>query len=189
MSKLPSPPLPPLPSELDPVAQAGPPRAFTCTQCRTRITHTARLVSTAYRGHAGKAALFSDIRNIALDPPSILLMDSGAYTIQEFICATCETYLGWKLVRAHDAPERWKEGHFILELDFVEEQETDDAGDPVDAARPSSRIANGLHRRTMSAADPRPPTPKGVRQGFRSLQAGAQEQRRVDDAAPFWQPR
>ncbi|RPD67663.1 hypothetical protein L226DRAFT_447340, partial [Lentinus tigrinus ALCF2SS1-7] len=51
-------------------------------------------------------------QNIALDPPSILLMDSGMYTIQEFICKNCEVYLGWKFVHAHDGPERWKEGHF-----------------------------------------------------------------------------
>ncbi|KAI0366094.1 hypothetical protein BV20DRAFT_913228, partial [Pilatotrama ljubarskyi] len=69
-----------------------------------------------FRGHAGKAALFMVATNIALDPPSILLMDSGAYTIQEFICRSCEAYLGWKFVRAHDGPERWKEGHYILEM-------------------------------------------------------------------------
>ncbi|RPD52138.1 hypothetical protein L227DRAFT_537246, partial [Lentinus tigrinus ALCF2SS1-6] len=57
-----------------------------------------------------------DRQNIALDPPSILLMDSGMYTIQEFICKNCEVYLGWKFVRAHDGLERCKEGHFILEL-------------------------------------------------------------------------
>lgn len=58
-------------------------------------------------------------RNVALDPPSILLMDSGAYTIQEFICTACEAYLGWKFARAHDGSERWKEGHYVLELELV----------------------------------------------------------------------
>ena len=47
-------------------------------------------------------------------------MDSGAYTIQEFICQTCEAYLGWRFTRAHDSPERWKEGHFVLEQDLVD---------------------------------------------------------------------
>ena len=135
-----------------------------------------------------------DRRNVALDPPSILLMDSGTYTIQEFICKNCEAYLGWKFVRAHDAPERWKEGYFILELDFIEEQEADDADDAaVELVNPGSRMANGLHRRTMSAADSRPSTPKGVRQGFRSLQTGAKTPRRVEiedyDGGPFWKPK
>ncbi|KAI0765484.1 hypothetical protein C8Q74DRAFT_1161828, partial [Fomes fomentarius] len=93
-------------------------RVFLCAQCSTRIAHTSRVVSTAYRGHAGKAALFTETRNVALDPPSILLMDSGAYTIQEFICTSCEAYLGWKFARAHDGSERWKEGHYILELEL-----------------------------------------------------------------------
>ncbi|KAI1789496.1 hypothetical protein LXA43DRAFT_892938, partial [Ganoderma leucocontextum] len=163
-----------------------------------------------YRGHAGKAALFSAMRNVALDPPSILLMASGAYTIQEFICKRCETYLGWKFVRAHDGPERWKEGFFVLELDFVEEQAQEQAADDAAAAAAmveavgsaqARRVAHGLHRRTMSAADfRRPTTPKGVAHGVRNSQAAAarpQTQmlapRRGDadeyDGGPFWQPR
>ncbi|KAM5541855.1 hypothetical protein V8D89_004584 [Ganoderma adspersum] len=200
-SKLPPPPSPPSTSQLDPlnVTQAGPPRAFVCAQCHTRVAHTARLVSTAYRGHAGKAALFSAMRNVALDPPSILLMDSGAYTIQEFICKTCETYLGWRFVRAHDGPERWKEGCFVLELDFVAVHPTDSDADSDDTAVQARRIAHGLHRRTMSAADVRrPQTPKGVGQGFRNLQAAPRPQTQVlaprrgeeeYDGRPFWTPR
>ena len=146
-------------------------------------------------------------RNVALDPPSILLMDSGAYTIQEFICKGCETYLGWKFVRAHDGPERWKEGCFVLELDFVAAHPADSPhdsdADSADTAREvraqARRIAHGLHRRTMSAADVRrPQTPKGVGQGFRNLQPAQRPQTQVlaprrgedeYDGGTFWTPR
>ncbi|KAI0703285.1 hypothetical protein C8Q76DRAFT_632331 [Earliella scabrosa] len=155
-------------------------------------------LAQAFRGHAGKAALFTETRNVSLDPPSILLMDSGAYTIAEFICASCEAYLGWKFVRAHDGPERWKEGHFILELDLVVEED-DPGADTLALAVGSGESPLGLHKRAMSA-DPRPP--KGARQGYRSLQAGPKQMgvqpqnpgpRRLEtdgpDAGPFWKPR
>ena len=47
-------------------------------------------------------------------------MTSGAYTIQEIMCLGCSSYLGWKMVHAHERTERWKEGKHILELEFVE---------------------------------------------------------------------
>lgn len=48
-------------------------------------------------------------------------MTSGAYTIQEIVCLGCHSYLGWKMIHAHERTERWKEGKHILELEFVEE--------------------------------------------------------------------
>ena len=125
-------------------------------------------------------------------------MDSGAYTIQEFICQTCDAYLGWKFARAHDGPERWKEGHFVLELDLVAARD-DDGSFPLapalqqqqqpqyDQHQYNQQYAQqqyqhqhqqlpGVHKRTMSA-DPRFAAPgaaaKGLaaRQGVRSLQA------------------
>jgi hypothetical protein len=49
-------------------------------------------------------------------------MTSGAYTIQEIICVGCDSYLGWKMIQAHERAERWKEGKHILELEFLERQ-------------------------------------------------------------------
>lgn len=44
-------------------------------------------------------------------------MTTGAHTMSEISCGSCYTYLGWKIVRAHEEPERWKEGKFLLELE------------------------------------------------------------------------
>ncbi|KAH9930460.1 uncharacterized protein BXZ73DRAFT_47596 [Epithele typhae] len=133
----------------------------------------------AYRGHAGKGVLLSEVRNVSLDPPSIQLMDSGAYTIQEFICKTCDAYLGWKFARAHDSPERWKEGHFVLELDLVAPLDDDGSfppGPPATAAAAAALLNQSiipLHKRTMSGPVGAGPgaRPMGPRQSVRSLQA------------------
>ncbi|KAI0699149.1 hypothetical protein C8T65DRAFT_659973 [Cerioporus squamosus] len=189
----------PPPPPLDiPAPYTGPPRILACSECHTRIAHTSSLVSTAFRGHSGKAAMFTETRNIALDPPSILLMDSGTYTIQEFICKTCEAYLGWRFVRAHDVPERWKEGHFILELDFVQEQgdtgDGDGEDDHDDHEAAQSRAAQEIAELLMPplSADPKPP--KGVKQGRRSVMLAPKKPRRLADLddlddGPFWKPR
>lgn len=58
--------------------------------------------------------------NVRYDRPSIQLMTSGAYTIQEIMCLRCSSYLGWKMIHAHERTERWKEGKHILELEFLD---------------------------------------------------------------------
>ncbi|OSD02547.1 yippee-domain-containing protein [Trametes coccinea BRFM310] len=187
-------------STIDP-SQAGPPCFLVCSQCSTRVAHTSQIVSRAYRGHAGKAALFTTVKNVILDPPSILLMDSGAYTIQEFICKSCETYLGWKFYRAHDGPERWKEGHFVLELDLVQEQDGTQAQSGEGLSSPLDRIEEEpqshppMQKRSPSAPPPSPP--KGAQQGVRSYQTASKrphvprklELDDYDDGGPFWKPR
>jgi Yippee zinc-binding/DNA-binding /Mis18, centromere assembly len=46
-------------------------------------------------------------------------MATGAHTMSEINCGGCNTYLGWRIVRAHEPTERWKEGHFLLELEHL----------------------------------------------------------------------
>jgi len=95
--------------------------SLACKQCKALICSSGSLVSSSYRGFAGKAALAVDVTNVRYDRPSIQLMTSGAYTIQEIVCLGCSSYLGWKMIHAHERTERWKEGKHILELEFIEE--------------------------------------------------------------------
>jgi hypothetical protein len=44
---------------------------------------------------------------------------TGAHTMQELTCSSCSTYVGWKIVRAHDKSESWKDGNFLLELEHL----------------------------------------------------------------------
>jgi len=96
--------------------------SLACKQCGALICSLKSLVSSSYRGFAGKAALTAEATNVRYDRPSIQLMTSGAYTIQEIMCSGCSSYLGWKMIHAHERTERWKEGKHILELEFLQEQ-------------------------------------------------------------------
>ena len=51
-----------------------------------------------------------------------MLMNTGAYRVQNSLCASCGEPLGWKFVRASEKTEKWKEGYFILELNLLEEE-------------------------------------------------------------------
>lgn len=47
------------------------------------------------------------------------LMTTGVHTVRTCSCLGCGAYLGWKIVRAHDGSEAWKNGAFVLERDSI----------------------------------------------------------------------
>ncbi|KAF9462406.1 hypothetical protein BDZ94DRAFT_1261292 [Collybia nuda] len=104
------------------------PRALACKQCRTCITSSSALLpssaippqSRTFRGYSGKASLFMETYNVRLSHPGVQLMATGAHTMQEITCSTCSQYLGWKILRAHEHSEKWKEGNSLLELAHLE---------------------------------------------------------------------
>ncbi|KAF8906518.1 hypothetical protein CPB84DRAFT_1769978 [Gymnopilus junonius] len=106
------------------------PRALACKQCTTCITSQNFVLpqsaippdSRSFRGFSGKASLFTEAQNIVLAKSGVQLMATGAHTMQEITCSTCSCYLGWKIVRAHESSESWKDGHFLLELENLYSQ-------------------------------------------------------------------
>ncbi|KAH9830126.1 uncharacterized protein C8Q71DRAFT_717313 [Rhodofomes roseus] len=137
---------------------------------------------TGFRGYKGKAVLYASTLNTVLAAPSILLMDTGAHTIQEAACAPCGTYLGWKIVRAHEASEKWKEGRFLLELALLEEAAVDEADSPTPVrlhpATPVSEPSTPVHEAPASATLRPLPLPNGLRDGSHTERAGARTSRR-----------
>lgn len=73
-------------------------------------------------------------------------MATGAHTLQEITCGTCSTYLGWKIVRAHESSETWKEGYSLLELENLRLQSdfTDTSDQQLNSRRTSSGSESDL---------------------------------------------
>jgi hypothetical protein len=61
-------------------------------------------------------------------------MATGAHTMQEITCGTCCEYLGWKIIRAHEKSESWKDGNSLLELENLNTQ-----SDPILVPDPTPR--------------------------------------------------
>jgi len=80
--------------------------------------------------------------NVVLAKPGVQLMATGAHTMQEITCAACSTYLGWKIVRAHEVSESWKDGHSLLELEKLYLQ-TDSLGVLDDSTQPRRTSSSG----------------------------------------------
>ncbi|KAF5386111.1 hypothetical protein D9615_002252 [Tricholomella constricta] len=116
--------LPPLPQ---PTSRPLPlvPRSLACKRCKACITSSHVLLppssyppdSRLFKGFSGKASLFTETYNVRLSSPAVQLMATGAHTMQEITCSSCSSYLGWKIVRAHESSEKWKEGKSLLELE------------------------------------------------------------------------
>jgi len=106
------------------------PRALICKKCGTCISSYNVLLplssippgSRAFRGFSGKASLFTETYNVTLAKPGVQLMATGAHTMQEITCGTCCEYLGWKIIRAHEKSESWKDGNCLLELENLNTQ-------------------------------------------------------------------
>lgn len=50
--------------------------------------------------------------------------------MQETFCANCSVYLGWRIVKAHERSEKWKEGKWLLELENLWLAKNSDILDP-----------------------------------------------------------
>ncbi|KAJ7188205.1 hypothetical protein C8R46DRAFT_1054036 [Mycena filopes] len=104
------------------------PRALSCRTCKSCITSYNALLplsdippeSPGFRGFSGKASLFTDTYNVTLSTPKVELMGTGAHLLAEITCSKCTRYLGYKIVRAFERSESWKDSRFLLELAELE---------------------------------------------------------------------
>ena len=48
------------------------------------------------------------------------MLTTGLHTVCDVSCAECEGSLGWKYVRAHESSQKYKEGKYILEKQFID---------------------------------------------------------------------
>ncbi|KAF9531666.1 hypothetical protein CPB83DRAFT_848538 [Crepidotus variabilis] len=120
-------------------------RGLVCKQCGTCITsHNAIFPpssmppgSRGFKGFSGKACLFKETYNVQLSKANVQLMTTGAHTMQEMTCTGCLSYVGWKIVRAHEKSESWKDGQFLVELESLYFQP--EASFPIDISSPYPR--------------------------------------------------
>lgn len=82
-------------------------------------------------------SIFSS-HNVSMGPRQVWLMRTGAHTVRELKCLGCRAYVGFQIDHAHEPTEKWKDGAYILERQFLfihsvyecasSESESDDSG-------------------------------------------------------------
>ncbi|TFK99911.1 hypothetical protein BDV98DRAFT_487474, partial [Pterulicium gracile] len=97
------------------------PNRLLCKLCNAAITNHSlictRKHSQFFRGFLGQAKLYVEASNTILARPKAQLMLSGAHVTQLVSCATCEAYLGYKIISTRHKDEQWKEGRWLLECE------------------------------------------------------------------------
>jgi hypothetical protein len=105
-----------------------------CTKCLTDLIPVSSIISKGFTGRHGRAYL------VGPPPPTSSILGgwskgnmpnththkavprqlvTGAHTVADISCTTCNTILGWKYVEAKEEGQKYKVGKFILETKRV----------------------------------------------------------------------
>lgn len=78
-----------------------------------------QLVSKNFHGKTGKAYLFNQCINVDFGPEKNKVMMTGLHTVKSVICKCCRQVIGWTYVYAYEESEKYKEGKFIVEREYM----------------------------------------------------------------------
>jgi len=92
---------------------------YKCFACQCDLALHDELVSKAFQGRHGRGYLFQHVINVAYGPHEDRQLTTGLHTVCDISCIECETLLGWCYVRAHEPQQKYKEGKFILEKQYI----------------------------------------------------------------------
>ncbi|KAI8807261.1 yippee zinc-binding/DNA-binding /Mis18, centromere assembly-domain-containing protein [Cladochytrium replicatum] len=99
---------------IDPKDASPSSRIFGCLCCKTHLSSTDEIYSRAFHGQHGKAYLFNKVINVTEGEPQDRSMTTGLHNVTDIMCATCQTVVGWKYIKAYEETQKYKEGKFIL---------------------------------------------------------------------------
>ncbi|KAI9683658.1 MAG: hypothetical protein M1829_004963 [Trizodia sp. TS-e1964] len=107
-----------------------------CKRCGLPLCHTSQIISKGFTGRYGRAYLVSPsmsssgaagliassatpLPNTHAHRPVARTLVTGAHTVSDISCRTCDTLLGWTYNAAEEVSQRYKVGMFILETHRV----------------------------------------------------------------------
>merc|ERR1712137_1469153 len=70
-------------------------KVYSCSICRTPITHYEQLMSKAFHGRSGRAYLFNSACNITLGSREERMLLTGLHAVCDVHCRTCKEVVGW----------------------------------------------------------------------------------------------
>jgi RNase P subunit RPR2 len=94
-------------------------KVYSCKRCCTHLVDKKELVSKNFHGKTGRAFLFNSAVNVDFGPEKDKIMMTGLHTIKSVICKKCRQVIGWTYVFAYEQREKYKEGKFIIEKEYM----------------------------------------------------------------------
>ncbi|KAK4350986.1 hypothetical protein RND71_030299 [Anisodus tanguticus] len=75
-----------------------------------------RIRATSLPAKSGGAYLFKHAMNVVVGKWEDRQLMTGYFCVADIFCSKCGQELGWKYVKAYDTAQKYKEGHFIIEI-------------------------------------------------------------------------
>ncbi|KAI9346481.1 yippee-like protein [Obelidium mucronatum] len=97
-------------------------KIFQCQSCKMHLSHSfaGNVMSTSFTGLHGRASLVKTVFNICIMEPQKRHMTTGNHIVSDISCLGCNKVVGWKYIKADQASQKYKEGHFLLESNLVD---------------------------------------------------------------------
>ncbi|KAL7421397.1 hypothetical protein Q5752_004282 [Cryptotrichosporon argae] len=92
---------------------------YVCVGCAVPVALQDECVSKSFTGRSGRCFLFNTTVNTDIGEPEERKLLTGEHTVADLRCAVCAATLGWYYVRAPTAEQRYKEGRYVLECQYV----------------------------------------------------------------------
>lgn len=94
-------------------------KIYCCKKCLNHLVDKEQLVSKNFHGKTGRAYLFNKVVNVDTGPEKDKMMMTGLHTVKSVMCKQCRVVIGWTYVFAYEESEKYKEGKFIVERDYM----------------------------------------------------------------------
>jgi hypothetical protein len=92
---------------------------YVCKECKNHLSSKSKVMTKSFKGKHGRSFLVSRMINVTYGAEEEKILLSGIHCVKDVMCKRCTTYIGWFYVKAYEATEKYKEGHFVLERNLV----------------------------------------------------------------------
>ncbi|KAI8872963.1 yippee zinc-binding protein Moh1 [Ramicandelaber brevisporus] len=89
---------------------------YMCSHCHTHFSSKEEVMSYAFTGQHGKAALVKRVVNVTHGELENRDMLTGLHKVRSAFCVQCNKEIGWKYEHAFNQTEKYKVGCYVLEL-------------------------------------------------------------------------
>eukprot|EP00834_Sanchytrium_tribonematis_P007287 NODE_638_length_5124_cov_1.416119.p7 type:complete len:114 gc:universal NODE_638_length_5124_cov_1.416119:3442-3783(+) len=93
---------------------------YSCKNCHCHICAHDRVVSRNFFGKHGPALLIEQTVNTTENGQYTQQLMTGLHVISDLKCVNCNETIGWKYVECFETSQKYKQGKYLLEKQFIQ---------------------------------------------------------------------